>query len=83
MMKRTPDPGFRYLDQAGPGDRFQVRMTALEFLPQSMSHLPLPMGDEFRHVERHPDGVVVERPNGERLLIPDSAIQFIGVRPLN
>jgi hypothetical protein len=82
-MEKTPNPRLRYLAEAAPGDRLQVRMLALEFLPHSVSHLRLRMGDELRHVERQPDGILVEKPNGERLLIPDTAVQFIGVRPLN
>lgn len=79
-QRNTPP---RYLVEVTPGDRIQVRMLALEFLPHSYRTLRLRMGDELRHVERQIGGILVERSNGDRLLIPDDAARFIGVRPVD
>jgi len=83
MSAETGNASPRYLVEATPGARIQVRMLALEFLPHSCWDLNIRMGDELRHVERQAGGILVERSNGERLLIPEDAAQFIGVRPVN
>jgi len=82
MIAPGPTPSPRYLEDSSPGDLFRVRLVAFEFVPWSCWNLAVRVGDLLFYMEKRSDGILVARPDGERLLIPQACTRFIGVQAL-
>jgi len=82
MIAPDPDSTPHYLENSASGDLLRVRLVPFEFVPWPCWHLKIRVGDLLLYFEKQADGVLVARPDGRQLLIPQDCTRFIGVQPL-
>lgn len=70
----------RYLVELEPGDLAQVRFVAFEFVRTEGWDLPIRPGEVLQLIEERSEGVIVARPDGSRIFVPQECARLIGVQ---
>lgn len=80
MIVPQEDGPARYLMELDPGDLVQVRFVAFEFVRSEGWDLPIRPGEVLQLIEERSDGVMVARPDGSRIFVPEDCARLIGVQ---